>query len=179
MVTGRFAITHPRSQHDPDSKTTATSRTHTTNSATDLGGPRRSLIRNLRDVARVGTAATDAPASIPVSDRPTLSVVETDLTIHEADQGGRPSWAHLVRAHEDYLFGMGRIPNSRRERGYNERLPHPGRAWDHRARLAGPTPTATSVCTGSRWSTSPAPVLIWGSGSLLAGVMVVEQDCLC
>src|SRR6478735_8213051 len=25
---------------------------------------------------------------------------------------------------------MGRTPNSLRERGYNERLPHPGRAWD-------------------------------------------------
>lgn len=38
--------------------------------------------------------------------------------------------AHLVRAHEDDLLRMGRTPNSRRERGYNERLPHPGPQWD-------------------------------------------------
>ncbi|MDN5802997.1 MAG: amidoligase family protein [Microlunatus sp.] len=38
--------------------------------------------------------------------------------------------AHLVRAHEDDLLRMGRTPNSRRERGYNARLRHPGPAWD-------------------------------------------------
>ena len=37
---------------------------------------------------------------------------------------------HLVRAHEDDLLRMGRTPNSRRDRGYNERLPHPGPQWD-------------------------------------------------
>lgn len=38
--------------------------------------------------------------------------------------------AHLVRAHEDDLLRMGRTPNSRRDRGYNARLPHPGPRWD-------------------------------------------------
>ena len=37
---------------------------------------------------------------------------------------------HLVRAHEDDLLRMGRTPNSRRDEGYNARLPHPGRPWD-------------------------------------------------